>query len=247
MLFRNSARFFTFIFIFLTWSIVAQDSKSVFFAGTTLGGPSPNKTEENSYAKLKPGITAGFVHNISISEYWALSPEISFQFLNLGYGQKTQKDTIVTIDIPLQNGDVLTTDINTYYKTDVNGWMKLHFFKAGGHVTFSKNRFLFGFGPFLNYFSGGYDKGNVDVTIGEGGVGGLENHIENYNNTSFINPFAIEVSLRTQYRLNESIFVAAQLDRGVTPFFNKNFLADGSDAKFYKTTVSLKLLYAFRK
>jgi len=145
----------------------------------------------------------------------------------------------------MQNGNVLTTNINTYYKANVNGQMKLNFFKAGITGSWQKNSFVFSGGPFISYFSGGFDKGLVHVSIGEGGVSGLEDYEEKYSNSSGINPLALEFMLRTEYRLFAGFGIGLQVTRALTPFYKKDFYIRGERMKFYTTVLGGQLHYSF--
>lgn len=214
-------------------------------AGTVLGGPTPTETGDNATAVFKPGANLAVAFTLKRHNNFSFNTEIGFEYIAVGYGDKTRKDTTVNVDITLQNGNVITTPINTYYNSDVNGLMKLNFFKAGLTGHYHKNRFTFSLGSGLYLFSGGYDKGMVEVVIGEGGVEGLEVQNIYFNNSAFINRFSLLVSAGTSFQIFHELSLSAQLNRALTPFYDKNLIINDYDGKFYLTSVCLSLKYSF--
>ena len=236
-----------FIWGFLSFSfyLYSQNNNWHLYGGTTTGGPMPIKKEENSYAKLKHGVSSGLNYTYFRKNNLSLSAEVSFQFIHLHYGQNIKKDTTVQINIPLQNGGSLTTNINTYYKADIDGIMILNFFKLGSNMTYNFKKYNFSFGAYLSTLTGGYDKGTVHVTIGEGGVNGLDDINQNFNNNANINNYCFEIILRTERQIFKKLSANLQLSRGITPFYNKNFLVNGKNIKFYTTIIAMNILYEF--
>ena len=229
----------------LPFFIFSQNNKWDIFGGTAIGGPMPLKKYENSFANLKHGASTGINYTYFNLNKLSLSAEISYQYIHLNYGQSIRKDTTVQITIPLQNGNILTTNINTYYKAYINGIMKLIFFKIGNNVTYNIKKYNFSFGTYIGSFTGGYDKGTVDVTIGEGGVAGLDDIHQNFSNNSFINKYYFEVILRTEREIYKNLWGNIQFSRGITPFYSKDFTVFGEKAKFFATTIALNALYKF--
>ncbi len=222
----------------------AQPEKLSVSIGTALGGPTPDKVSENGSARMKAGFSGGFMYQLTQSGNWSVNQSVSFQFLNLEYGQTSKRDTTVNLDIPLQNGEILNTNVNTYYYENVAGRMKLNFIKTGIYAFYNFSKFHIGLGPSVYCFSGGYDKGHVLVEIGEGGVKGIDDYTENYSNTAVINPFALEVSLLVTYKYTSQLGISLKLNRALTPFYNSGSDITGDGAIFYVTTVGVSLYYA---
>lgn len=241
----NTAKYFLLWVLLYPVVLLSQEHKYSFYAGSSIGGPMPVVMADSAYARLHHGITAGGQYVVFQKGAFNVAAELSFQFVNLGYGQDIKKDTTVQIHIPMQNGNILTTNINTYYKAKVNGQMKLNFLKAGLTGSWQKNKWVFSAGPMLYCFSGGFDKGLVHVSIGEGGVSGLDDFEQTYSNNVGINPFALEFLLRTEYRLPAGFSIVLQATRALTPFYKKDFDIRGERLKFYTTVIGAQLHYSF--
>lgn len=227
-------------------AIYAQEKKINVYIGSSLGGPTPNTLSEESYAHFNPGFSAGLGYALPLSENIVIIPEITFRYLSFSYGDKSREDTVISIEIPLQNNTVHTSEVNTYYYAHVDGRMRLNTFKAGGVFSYHRGNFSVGLGPFLSFFSGGYDKGQVDVVIGEGGIDGIDDYTETYNNTSYINAFAVEASLRVSYRFYKQLYLSLQANRALTPFYDSSLSINNTQERFYTTTAGLVLLYKFQ-
>jgi len=235
------------IYVVLPFILTAQHYERYIYGGSSIGGPMPVKMADSAHANLKHGINAGVGYTFYYRSAFSISAEFSYQFVHLKYGQKLRKDTTVQVNIPMQNGNILTTNINTYYKADVNGLIKLNLFKLGTNFNYSKNKYDFTLGTYLSYFAGGFDKGDVYVTIGEGGVAGLDDYEEKYHNNKGMNKFTFELMARTQYNINRNFAFGFQLSRGLTPFYNKDFDIRGESMKFYNTIIGINLIYTFLK
>ncbi len=241
----GSVKYLIFLFFLLPADLVAQKNKWGIYAGSSIGGPMPVVMADSAYARLYHGITAGGQYVVFEKNAFRITGELSFQYVNLGYGQDIKKDTTVQIHIPMQNGNILTTNINTYYKAKVNGQMKLNFLKAGLTGSWQRNRWHFSAGTLFSFLSGGYDKGQVHVSIGEGGVSGLDDYEQKFSNNAGINPFALEILLRTEYRFPAGFGIALQTTRALTPFYKKDFNIRGERLKFYTTVIGAQLHYSF--
>jgi len=209
--------------------------------GILMGGPIPNTIEDNSNAHLKIGSSLGVFKKYNLTEKIYFKPDVSFQFVTLQYGQSSRHDTTVTIEIPMQNGGVLISAIETYYKLNVAGAMKLHFFKVSPFFGYQLGLFSFELAPSMLYFSGGYDKGLVIVTVGEGGVTGIEDYTETFNNTDDINSLSFGLSFNIDAKLYKNIGITLNINRSLTPFYAK----ESGMGNFYLTDFGLNLSYSF--
>ncbi|MDD3875894.1 MAG: hypothetical protein PHT69_04695 [Bacteroidales bacterium] len=247
---RNLFNFFAKIFIALLVfnimncvEIYSQKKETAFYLGTVLGGPTPNQISENSSASFKAGINTAFTHTFFKHNQFSFDAEFGFEFISLGYVDKIKKDTTVNVDIHLQNGTVITTPINTYYKTDVNGDMKLNFFKVACFLNYDIKKFTLGIGPNLFFHSGGYDKGQVHVTVGEGGIEGLDQLDLQYNNSSSINRYSLMLAFRVERQVYKKLCLFLQVNRALTPFYERDLVINGYNDKFFLTTASFALKY----
>lgn len=225
--------------------LLSQNKKIEFYAGSAIGGPAPTQIADSSYAKLKHGISAGTSYLLFKKNQFSVNTEVSYQLIRLGYGQNLQNDTTVQVQLPMQNGDTLTTNINTYYKASVSGAMRLNYIKAGTNFSYSYKKITFTLGTYFTYLIGGYDKGNVHVTIGEGGVAGLDDIDQEFDNTEGINKTGFEFLLRTKYQVYKNLSLGLQVSRAFSTFYNKDFLIRGERIKFYNTILGINISYSF--
>lgn len=186
-----------------------QKHKFSGFIGTNYGGPIPTKTIENSTGKPDFGILFGLSFTYIINSKLALNTDFLYSNKKVNYATNYRKDTL----IPQQINNT-TYYLNSFYKAYINGEMNLHYIENHYSISYKilKNTDL-SIGFYISKLIGGFDKGEVQVIIGEGGF--LGDYFENFDNINNINQFdfGFNIGIKTywykkfysEFRMNRSI------------------------------------------
>jgi len=218
------------IIIFYNYSY-GQNTVSVNL-GMSAGGPVPNKTVMESYGKLSFLPKFGLSYNTKISEDFSINNSLYYQINGASYGKKYQNDTLVPLPI---NESIL---IPTYYKAQVDGKMRLHYIQYSPHIQYNKYKpVCFTLGTYISYLHGGYDKGNVHITIGEGGF--FDDIYDKYNNFNQMNK--VDLGFSTYFRIDlpyeSSVIIGVQ--RSLKSLFKTFPMDDEDKPKLFLTNIEV--------
>lgn len=227
-------RYLIILFILISFSGFSQHSFSIYI-GAGAGGPMPNEFSEDSYGKLKLLPSLGLQFNHSFSEKWSASHYFSWRLNGALYGKTYKNDTLVPL--PMDE----SIKVPTYYTANVNGNMLFNYIEYSPNIKYLKgSKTYMEMGPYIAYFAGGFDKGTVDIVIGEGGF--FDDIQQEYDNKDLVNKFdwGIKAGFGVNLPFNSSVVV------GVLRSFNNlysHFPSNQTETmKLYLTSIEIKLV-----
>lgn len=233
----------SFFLSFIAYKIFAQSLFSYHgYIGITYGGPLPEKMSENSSGNPKIGYNFGLGINYKLSSKFEIESKINYSFKGVFYNTKYKKDTI--IEQIINNN---TYKFSTFYTAYVNGDMSFHYIDLFILPSLKlKMKHTIQLGPYISYLVGGFDKGNVQVVIGEGGFFG--DYHEDYNNISKINQIDYGLTFGINSLLFGNFYSGFILSRSLRPLYKDDiFIRRGlEENKLYNTYVNFYIGYKFK-
>ncbi len=238
-------KYFAIFLLFLIMEISSLAQSKFGFSGNasvTYGGPIPEKISENSSGKPKIGYSLGIGISYKFNTKFEIQTFTNYSFKGVFYNTSYKKDTIIEQII---NNNI--HKLNSFYTAYVNGEMSFYYvdFFILPSFKISKKHTL-QLGSYISYLAGGYDKGQVQVVIGQGGFFG--DYFENYDNFSKIKKVDYGLVLGFQSALYGKIFSGFILNRSLSSLYRvDNFIRRGlEENKLYNTYVNLYLGYKIK-
>lgn len=215
-----------FSLITINKSICQQDYFSV-YSGICYGGPIPTKIINNSSGKALSGLTFGFSFNYKTGNKITLKTDLQYTNKRVSYNTYFRKDTL----IPQQINNS-TYYLNSFYNAYVNGEMNLHYIENHYSVTYQifKKTQLYS-GLYLSLLCGGYDKGQVQVVIGEGGF--LGDYFEKFDNINNINKLDYGLNFGIKSYLYKNIYSEFKISRSIKTLYSKDIFSNRDFEKNY--------------
>ncbi len=232
-----------FFIILLNVEIFAQSSLNFYgSAGLTYGGPIPEKISENSDGNPKTGFNIGIGVAYILNSKFEINSKVNYSFKGVYYSTNYKKDTI--IEQVINNN---TVKLNSFYTAYVNGDMSFNYIDM--HILPSykiSKKITMQLGAYISYLTGGYDRGKVQVVIGEGGFFG--DYFEDYDNYSKINKIDYGISLGIKSMLTEKAFWGFNVTRSLRPLYKDDiFIRRGlEENKLYNTYVDIYVGYSIK-
>ncbi|MBN2683064.1 MAG: PorT family protein [Bacteroidales bacterium] len=228
--------FLILILVLFSGSLFSQ--KYEIRGGISYGGPLPVEMKDSSSGAPGLGMHLSSFRVFELNEKWTIKTGIGITQKRVEYGQLFSKDTLVQLP---DDEDIL---IPTYYKALVLGEMNLHYLDIFLLAKYKSGKWLnLSFGTYLSYLFAGYDKGTVEVIIGEGGF--FDKYEEKFNNFHKIRKMDLGISLGSDFPLTKNLSLGFQINRSLLNLYTKNSAPDNSmeAPKLYHTYVNLFLGY----
>ncbi|MFN0204259.1 MAG: porin family protein [Bacteroidia bacterium] len=187
--------------------------------GASLNAPLPTKMDTS--ATGKPLFSPVIASNVSyfFSPHWGIKSGIMYLQKGASYGQNIPKtDTLTPV---IFNGQVVG-EIPTYYTGKVSGKMRLHYVEIPIHLAYQTKKFSFSLGPSLSFLLAGYDKGNVNLIIGDPTVSEPLTKAQTYNNFSNIHKFDYGISLGIHYMLSKRMNFSLYSQRSLRKLYQES-------------------------
>ncbi len=209
-----------FIFtIYLSNESFCQKDNLSGFLGFSLGGPIPTNSINNSSGTPKTGALIGLSYTYHLNSKISLNAEIQYTNKRVEYSTKFRKDTLIPQEI---NNTIYY--LNSFYNAYVNGKMNLHYIENQYTLSYNfYNRNQLITGIYLSVLTGGYDKGDVQVVIGEGGF--LGDYFEKFDNFENINNIDYGFILGLKSYLYKNIFNGFKISRSIKSLYSNDIFS----------------------
>lgn len=218
----------------ITSKLPAQQTSFSAIGGITYGGPLPISLSSNKSGNPLIGLVVGMQANYKLKEKLSINLQLNYSFKRLEYAANYHKDTLIPQII-----NNVSIRVPSYYTAYIKGNMSLHYLDLyiSSAYKISKKHSIDG-GIYFSYLLGGYDKGNVQVVIGEGGFYG--DYFQSYNNITAINKLDMGLSLGMKTYWYKKMFTGFKITRSFKSFYNNKFDNRGLDnTKLYNTYFNL--------
>ena len=206
-------------------------------AGITFGGPIPINNNSNSSGSPKISPLVGLQTNIKFNNKIYLNVQLDYALKRVDYSSNYRKDTLIAQEI-----NNVTVHVPSYYTAYVNGTIDLHYLELQLSPTYkiSEKISIMG-GMYCSYLLGGFDKGKVQVVIGEGGFYG--DYYESYNNINSITKLDMGLSLGMKSYWYKKLFSGFTITRSLRNLYADDLFSNRGLAvnKLYNTDVYVYL------
>jgi len=206
-------------------------------AGVTYGGPIPINNISNSSGTPKISPLLGLQATYKLHNRIYLNIQLDYAYKSVDYTSNYRKDTLIS-----QVVNNVTVKVPSFYTAYVNGNIGLHYLELHLSPTYkiSEKISMMG-GMYCSYLLGGFDKGNVQVVIGEGGFYG--DYFESFNNIKSISKLDLGISLGMKSYWYKKIFSGFMITRSIRNLYSEDIFSKRSIStnKLYNTYVYVYL------
>ena len=207
-------------------------------AGINYGGPLPTEVVDSTSGKPLPGLTAGASYWVKINERFSFAPGLYFSYRGLDYSQSFTRDTLFTVDINGNSGEV-----PSFYTAYVEGSMRLYYLDIPLLVSVRIKKFQMMVGPYFSLLVGGRDSGNVRVVIGSGGF--FDDYTDVFNNYAVIRDLEHGIMLGSVIPIYKKLGLEFRASRSFITLYNLDKMGDHGQGsmKSYNTYIYFGLNY----